>query len=1105
MRRGSAEKGGVQFSNVVIGDIAKKAVVPVGSRARLSITSCLATKRPTVAGFQRTGITIHEQRPSVSLTEKPRESRVGWALSTNADLHLDVVSGGGTSKGNNMAKTAVSYVSKEPAEALRTDAAINESSSERGDDDDDDDNDEALLTFRAYGLARCANKIGTRVMCASRITSFFDRFGKMVPEVPPHWALAASGNHPLNTTVKLDKPGPSALSRRMQVVSARRTLEKDRQLTDKRVELLSDANGSSKVDQQKLRNRLLLIQPLQSLSDCTDHFTQILDDMDKHFIHNLKKGTSGSAGAKFKKATSRVMRLAKMKHHPFQTEEEEEEEASVLPSISRESIALVSTPAITSQQRTRMSTIFHTYTYRVAGPSRLDLMQRSTWFRFLHHCELLGTVGGISFSQGSAIFAIFSKGHDPPMLTLGSWFAAVQRVLRGPNFFSTQTEMLTHFFDVYLRRCEARLGGSSIPVITVNGLTIAEPSRVSFVSCTSSITCGGVPVADEVQVRRASGEGSAGVKGWLKDRAEEQLCEPEVLALMHGYAKPLLVLFRHFARRRPLEDVDVETLSEQYWSSSGGEDTEAEHRECDLHKDLDSEDRAHKRQHQCQEHEGASEVKMEDEEKETKGEPKPQPKLKSKDVELDEDEKEISEVELLERELLKGLEERALVHVNTVKEFHDDIEVEENRVDVERDVLTIEGSETSQRDHAEHVNADGEKLANEVKDMTEKRDGWLEGPLHETRKMEGTQEERKDADKDDRETRESKERLFSQVADEEEGAWGDGEAEIEEEDRIKLEKMQESVEIQEKDNEAKEQEERKIKVSIGKEERLNNTLDREKEQSREAPTEVVPQKSLSSSQAGVSGSKDAMQFTFGNSQELKLAMRTSKDAKVVDGCNSCVLHCSIQHNDVTAASPIADRIGLPSPFASKRPSTHGKSIRASVRSVNPPAVVADNYSPSQGSSSASCSFGRSPTSRRLRMSRENFEAMIHGLGFFPDIVQKHSLQQHLNFSLFRRGTTTLSFPAFVECLCRIAFSYLCVYGNTVQQTASSLCRGVWLVALLRARCRDHGARMGLGSSVAGDGNGESGRLWNQRQNVCVESIPVESLIFWRVIDECVNP
>merc|ERR1712060_260412 len=123
----------------------------------------------------------------------------------------------------------------------------------------------------------------------------------------------------------------------------------------------------------------------------------------------------------------------------------------------------------------------------------------------------------------------------------------------------------------------------------------------------------------------------------------------------------------------------------------------------------------------------------------------------------------------------------------------------------------------------------------------------------------------------------------------------------------------------------------------------------------------------------------------------------------------------------------------------------------------------------------------------------------------------HSLKQHLQSSLSRHGedgaSGKLSFSAYVETLCRVAFVHLSVYGNSVQLVVPSKCKCLWLITLLRMRCLELGKELNFPAGLAGEGSealGEEGPLWHARENCALDTMPLEHIILWRAIDADVS-
>merc|ERR1711920_948284 len=110
------------------------------------------------------------------------------------------------------------------------------------------------------------------------------------------------------------------------------------------------------------------------------------------------------------------------------------------------------------------------------------------------------------------------------------------------------------------------------------------------------------------------------------------------------------------------------------------------------------------------------------------------------------------------------------------------------------------------------------------------------------------------------------------------------------------------------------------------------------------------------------------------------------------------------------------------------------------------------------------------------MTGDCFKAFLANLEMYPQFVQTYNLGQHVMLTLTRSHKMNLDYETFVECVCRIFFVHLCFYGNIVQQRASAKCKCLWLLTLLRLRCRDHGSRLGLPEELVGTG-AEGGQLW----------------------------
>ena len=138
-----------------------------------------------------------------------------------------------------------------------------------------------------------------------------------------------------------------------------------------------------------------------------------------------------------------------------------------------------------------------------------------------------------------------------------------------------------------------------------------------------------------------------------------------------------------------------------------------------------------------------------------------------------------------------------------------------------------------------------------------------------------------------------------------------------------------------------------------------------------------------------------------------------------------------------------------------------------------------------------------------------FKKMLCDLSMFPEMVQMHSLKQHVRFTLKRHGGSRLSYPGFLEVLCRIFFVYLGVYGNPTQQRSSSKCKIFWLLTLLRRRCAGYGSKAGLPAglvaSPSGEENKDAGWLWQRRGTFKLDGTSLSDLVLWRVFDADCTP
>lgn len=417
---------------------------------------------------------------------------------------------------------------------------------------------------------------------ARPISCMFDRRGCPSPDIQTHWALDACLGHPLHDSLPLATREGEGVSKRRQMKNARQTLDNDQDLA--RCRMLQDYEkyiSTQPLDAQKLRHRGLLFAPLSLPDDCIAHFKAILTQIEGGAASERYKSPRIGVGlGKFYKATTMIrVGLALGRKAAARTLEEPRN---------------VGSAQISSQQRLVLQSIFQFYTLRVAGPRAQEMMRRCTWFRFLHHCGLLGKEGGVTFAQGAAVFLMFAdSSQTPPMITFSNWFTAIQRVLRGPDFYKNPNELKANLFDVFLKRCEARHGvenGCFQRVTSKMSITVgAQGIRAPQVGGTRSPTkmlaahfaSSDRPVSASTSRSLRSGNGWMAeqpeiMSGWQCDVAEEEMCEPEVITLLHEYSAPLRTLFMHYARKAPRRGVRHGAFSRQTSGERSDVGTESE-------------------------------------------------------------------------------------------------------------------------------------------------------------------------------------------------------------------------------------------------------------------------------------------------------------------------------------------------------------------------------------------------------------------------------------------------------------------------------------------------------------------------------------------------
>jgi len=256
--------------------------------------------------------------------------------------------------------------------------------------------------------------------------------------------------------------------------------------------------------------------------------------------------------------------------------------------------------ATTNEQRAMLLAVFKRYIVRVSSPdARSALMKRCTWFRFLLHCQLLGPSCDqqkpeemtISFVSAAKFFTMFAEtANDPPALTFSGWVNAAQGVLRSKGFFETSGQVNRAIFDIFLPRAQEILGITHEDARKAamqsqkkdrdNGGRKSTFGRQQSISLGSSVAR--APSMRANSFMSGSGsvfgldehlhEGQGGPDDdktplpWQRHLAEEEMCEPECLQLLHEYIYSLKSLFNHYSSR----DVMARQVSEGSDGLAGG-------------------------------------------------------------------------------------------------------------------------------------------------------------------------------------------------------------------------------------------------------------------------------------------------------------------------------------------------------------------------------------------------------------------------------------------------------------------------------------------------------------------------------------------------------
>jgi hypothetical protein len=463
-----------------------------------------------------------------------------------------------------------------------------------------------------------------------RIAPYFDRKGVLSSKTPQHWALIVCQAQPMHQSCAVTDGKSAGISRRQRQMNAKNTLEIDQLRRDAKIKLSVDQRSEEArpvfgSDAQQERYLRLLFEPMHEFWDIMPE--ELLDESLDRALQRRSRSKQGNQmkGQDRWKLIKRGQQSVGILHgkknrssldHSTSTSRRQGETGS-------------GSSILTNEQRAWLLSIFQRYTMRVSGgTTNADLMARSTWFRFLSHCGILGPdpenldqaekagsrqtscdeeggshssspghasgggsrrrsaqrahskdkkgeepsvdyfrKGGVSFSHASAVYNMYAEVNTsgPPALSFSTWVNAIQHILRGPNFYRTHKEVVLNLFGVCLKRCDIKLGVPHSEKMQAKSRQLSMDStlkstdmmqkqyRRSLGRTTETLP----PMPDtpdgNAWMPPLSTTADPGVLGWQTDLAEEQMCEPEVLLLLHEHEDAFYAIFEHYAteRKRP--------------------------------------------------------------------------------------------------------------------------------------------------------------------------------------------------------------------------------------------------------------------------------------------------------------------------------------------------------------------------------------------------------------------------------------------------------------------------------------------------------------------------------------------------------------------------
>lgn len=369
------------------------------------------------------------------------------------------------------------------------------------------------------------------------IASRFNKRGILGRATPGEWTLVACNQYPLHSS-REHQEGVWGLSTRRQQVNARKCMEKDQMRIDRQIEACVKEREMHSVnreleDAQHFRYMSLLFEGIDGLPRALleELSTNVLKDQKQEdgtqrLDKCLHKGGTRVGMSSFRRASD---------FRDTQNSRTGWDQRQGAPSGGGK---------FTNRQHSTLLSIFQRYVVRVSGGvGRSELMRRSTWFKFLHHCGLLGHEGGISYARASEVFAQYTDAWaSPSSLTFIGWIHSMLRLLKGPKFFEKDDEIIKNLFGIYLVRCDERLTESNQK---------AEQARKRASKKRQSSKAHPKRMEPGQTQTRLPEAGSSVVErlDWHVLVAEEMMCEPEVIQLVEAHEDALRKLFVFFVGR----------------------------------------------------------------------------------------------------------------------------------------------------------------------------------------------------------------------------------------------------------------------------------------------------------------------------------------------------------------------------------------------------------------------------------------------------------------------------------------------------------------------------------------------------------------------------